>query len=172
MRNDKIKTLKELEKIIKFIRFYGYNKIVWTNGCFDLFHITHLKLLQLCKKKGDILVVGINSNASVKRLKGINRPINNLKNRAEVIAGLTCVDYVISFKDISPKKILDIIKPDIYIKGGDYTIDTINQEERKIIESYGGVVDVIKTSTKFSTSKLIDKIRKSILYEDGKSKCR
>ncbi len=158
--SEKIKTLEELKRIIKNCKKKG-KKIVWTNGCFDLVHITHINLLKKAKVFGDILIVGVNSDNSVRRLKGLNRPINVEKNRLDVIASFESVDYVIAFNEDSPKKIIEIIKPDVYIKGGDYNLDTIVQDERKIVESYNGRIEILKTSVDFSTSKLISKIRES-----------
>ena len=94
--------------------------VIFTNGCFDILHIGHVKLLKYAKTLGSKLIVGINSDSSIKRLKGNNRPINNLNNRKELLEALTCVDEVISFNEDTPYNLINTIKPDIIVKGGDY----------------------------------------------------
>ena len=100
-------------------------KIAATNGCFDILHVGHVKYLKEAKKCGDVLIVGLNSDASVKMLKGETRPINPQNDRAEVLIALSCVDYVVIFDEISPIALLKSIKPDVYVKGADYTIETL-----------------------------------------------
>jgi D-beta-D-heptose 7-phosphate kinase/D-beta-D-heptose 1-phosphate adenosyltransferase len=111
---DKIKTIRMI-----------HNNIVFTNGCFDIMHSAHIRLLQFCKKQGSILVVGLNSDDSIKRLKGSSRPINSIAERCEFIMNLGIVDYIIVFDDDTPEKILSILRPNIIVKGGDYTKETV-----------------------------------------------
>lgn len=131
--------------------------VVMTNGCFDILHAGHVRYLKMSKKCGDVLVVGLNSDSSVKALKGESRPINNQSDRAEVLAGLEAVDYIILFDEISPIKLLETIKPDIYTKGADYTIETL--PEAKTVQSYGGRIEFIQLVEGKSTTKIIDKIK-------------
>ncbi len=134
-------------------------KIAWTNGCFDFMHAGHVDYLERAKNYG-VLVVGLNNDQSVKRYKGDMRPICNEMFRAQVLNALTCVDYIIIFKDKTPIKLIEKIKPDYYIKGGDYTIDTIDQDERRVVESYGGEIVLLPEVEGISTSSIIEKIKK------------
>ena len=120
----KIKNAAELKKIASGLKAKG-KKIVFTNGCFDLLHYGHVKYLEDAKKKGDILIVGLNSDASVKRIKGGNRPILTQKDRIRVVAGLESVDYAVLFKEDTPLKLIKSIKPDILAKGADWNKKTI-----------------------------------------------
>jgi D-beta-D-heptose 7-phosphate kinase/D-beta-D-heptose 1-phosphate adenosyltransferase len=104
-------------------------KVVFTNGCFDVIHSAHIRLLQFAKKQGDILVVGLNTDESIKRFKGDSRPINNIEERCELLKNLGFIDYIIIFKDDTPKKILSLLKPNVLIKGGDYTKESIIGKE-------------------------------------------
>ena len=129
-------------------------KIVMTNGCFDILHPGHIHLLKNAKKLGDILVVAINSDESVKILKGNSRPINDLKTRIKNLETLNVVDYVISFSAETPKKIIENISPDTLVKGGDYNINDIVGAE--FVRSYGGEVKTIKILEGFSTTNTIN----------------
>ena len=129
-------------------------KIVMTNGCFDILHPGHIHLLKNAKKLGDILVVAINSDESVKILKGNSRPINDLKTRIKNLETLNVVDYVISFSAETPKKIIENISPDTLVKGGDYNINDIVGAE--FVRSYGGKVKTIKILEGFSTTNTIN----------------
>ena len=100
-------------------------KIVFTNGCFDILHVGHIRYLSQARSLGDILVVGINTDESVRSLKGPSRPINSLNDRSLLLSELVCVDYVVSFKEQTPLKLIKMIMPDILVKGGDYTLDTV-----------------------------------------------
>jgi len=153
---EKIKTISQILKIVKRLRREG-EKIIFTNGCFDILHIGHVRYLNRAAKYGR-LIVGLNSDQSVRENKGPNRPINKEKIRAEMLASLSCVSYVFMFGTKTVEGLLKKIKPEIYIKGGDYTLDTINQDERKIIENYGGKIIIIPAQTDASTSKIIKKI--------------
>ncbi|GBD38658.1 Bifunctional protein HldE [bacterium HR37] len=132
-------------------------KIVFTNGCFDLFHTGHLHLLEEAKKLGDVLIVAINSDQSVKRLKGAQRPIFDENERAKIIAALGFVDYVVVFEEDTPFELIEELKPDIIVKGGDYTVERV--VGRDIVESHGGRVHIIPLLEGVSTSSLIEKIK-------------
>ncbi|MDZ7315116.1 MAG: D-glycero-beta-D-manno-heptose 1-phosphate adenylyltransferase [candidate division KSB1 bacterium] len=153
----KQKTLAELMEIVALGRSTG-KKVVWTNGCFDILHAGHVLYLHAAKEQGDILIVGVNSDASVRRNKGPQRPINSEKDRLIVLAALECVDYLLLFDDDSPVQLIDQLRPDIYVKGGDYTIDTVNQDERRLVERYGGKIVLIPGVPGLSTSAVIEKI--------------
>ena len=112
-------------------------KLVFTNGCFDVLHAGHVRYLEGARAKGDALVVGLNGDASVRELKGANRPINNEDDRAEVVAGLRSVDAVIIFPDVRATALIERLKPDVYIKGGDYTVESLNPEERAVLDRIG-----------------------------------
>lgn len=133
--------------------------IVSTNGCFDILHIGHVRYLQESKKQGDILVVYLNSDASVKRLKGDSRPINNEADRAEVLAALECVDYVVLFEEDTPCNLIEIVKPDIHTKGGDYNPD--NLPETEVIRANGGDLVFINFVEGKSTTATIEKMKLS-----------
>jgi len=130
--------------------------IVTTNGCFDLIHVGHLRYLQAAKKLGDLLVVGINSDSSVRKLKGEKRPLIPENERAEMLAGLNCVDYVVIFPELEPISLLSELKPDIHVKGGDYTIEQVI--ERKVVEENGGKVIVGLNIAGKSTTNIIQTI--------------
>ncbi len=139
----------------KKIRQSG-KKIVFTNGCFDIIHVGHVRYLTTAKSFGDILIVGLNSDESVKILKGENRPINNEKDRAEVLLGLKAVDYVVIFGERTAENLVSEIRPDIYVKGGDYTVDKI--PEAKIVQSYGGRVELVQFVAGHSTTNILKKL--------------
>ena len=142
--------LKELEP------FRGKKKIVFTNGCFDILHAGHVHYLNECKKLGDILIVGINSDSSIRRLKGEKRPILPLELRAYTLSNLCSVDYVVPFEEDTPYNLIKEIKPDILVKGGDWKPERI--VGREIVESYGGKVITIPFKFDISTSKIIGRI--------------
>lgn len=140
-------------------RIHGKGKrIVFTNGCFDILHIGHITYLRKARQFGDVLIVGINSDASVKRLKGDDRPVNNLSDRAEMLAAMDFVDYVIPFEEDTPKKLIDQVRPDVLVKGGDYSPDNIVGADTVI--QHGGKVEVIPFVDGHSTSAIIKKIQK------------
>lgn len=132
-------------------------KIVFTNGCFDIIHIGHIKYLSEAKKLGDVLVVGLNSDDSVRRLKGTARPINPQNERAEVLDSLKPVDIVVIFEEDTPLELIKLVRPDVLVKGGDYTPDKIVGSD--FVVSYGGKVEIIPYVEGKSTSNLIEKIR-------------
>jgi rfaE bifunctional protein nucleotidyltransferase chain/domain len=135
-----------------------HRKLVVTNGCFDLLHRGHVVYLEGARALGDALLVGVNSDASVRGLKGPDRPVNSEADRAAVLAALQSVDGVCIFTDPTAMRFLSTVKPDIYAKGGDYTIDTINQDERRLIEGQGGKVAILPGVPGKSTSALLEKI--------------
>ena len=133
-------------------------KIVFTNGCFDILHAGHVRYLTAAKSFGDILIVGLNTDESVKKLKGENRPVNNEQDRAEVLLGLKAVDEVVFFGEQTAENLIAEIKPDIYVKGGDYTLETL--PEAKIVQSYGGEVKFVQLVAGRSTTNIINKLGK------------
>ena len=131
-------------------------KIVFTNGCFDILHAGHVRYLTAAKNFGDILIVGLNDDESVRKLKGESRPVNNQFDRAEVLLGLKAVDEVVFFGEQTAENLIAEIKPDIYVKGGDYTLETL--PESKIVQSYGGKVEFVQLVEGRSTTNIIKKI--------------
>jgi len=153
----KIKARKGLLKIAKDLKSKG-KRIVFTNGCFDLLHIGHVRYLEEAKALGDVLVVGVNSDASVRKLKGPKRPILPEEERTEVLSGLGCVDYVTLFDEIDPLKLITSLRPDVLVKGGDWTKEQIVGKDE--VERSGGKVFIIPFVKKASTSNLIETILK------------
>ncbi|MDI6736051.1 MAG: D-glycero-beta-D-manno-heptose 1-phosphate adenylyltransferase [bacterium] len=155
MNIDKIKTIDELKNIISNFKTQG-KKIVFTNGCFDLLHLGHVKYLQEAKNYGDILVVAINSDSSVKAIKGKTRPLIPQEDRAQILSALMCIDYVVIFDELDPARIISELVPDVLIKGGDYQLDEI--KGREIVISAGGQVLTIPEIKGKSTTNLIQTI--------------
>lgn len=133
-------------------------KLVVTNGCFDLLHAGHVSYLERARAHGDALLVGLNGDASVRALKGPNRPINNEADRAVVLSALRCVDAVCIFPEPTATRFLALAQPDIYVKGGDYTPETLNQEERRTVEEAGGHIVILPFIPGKSTTGLIHKM--------------
>ena len=132
--------------------------MVMTNGCFDLLHAGHIATLETARSLGNVLIVAINSDQSVKRLKGNDRPLNNENDRARVLAALACVDAVTVFAEETADSLLETLRPDVYVKGGDYNADTL--PERGIVERYGGRMVFCQLLEGHSTTSLIDACRK------------
>ena len=153
-----------IEKTCSEIRSTG-KKIVFTNGCFDIIHVGHVRYLNAAKKLGDVLIVGLNTDASIKMLKGESRPVNNEKDRAEVLLGLKAVDYVVLFGERTAENLVAQVKPDIYVKGGDYTVEQI--PEAKIVQSCGGEVRLIDFVSGYSTTGTIEKLAAAAEVEHG-----
>lgn len=152
---NKIKNLNDLLKVIT------KNKtMVFTNGCFDIIHAGHVQYLEQAKQLGDILVVGLNSDASVKRLKGANRPINNEDDRAIVLAALESVDYVVLFIEDTPYELIKALQPDVLVKGGDWTADKIVGAD--IVKAKGGTVLSLPFKDGLSSTNIINVISKEI----------
>jgi D-glycero-beta-D-manno-heptose 1-phosphate adenylyltransferase len=140
------------------------HRVVFTNGCFDLMHVGHTRYLQAARELGDLLVVGINTDRSVRSLnKGSDRPIVPEQQRAEVLAALACVDYVVLFDEADPGRLIAEIQPDVLVKGGDWTPDTIIG--RETVEARGGVVKTIPLVPNVSTTAIVEKIRKPVIRE-------
>ena len=129
-----------------------------TNGCFDLLHAGHVNYLEAAREQGDALLVGVNSDAAVRELKGPGRPVNSESDRALVVAALQSVDAVFIFLERDAVQFLEKVQPDIYVKGGDYTLDTMNQDERRLIERQGGRVVLLGHVPGKSTTNLLKKI--------------
>ena len=153
---NKIFTKETLAKTIAAQRMYG-RKIVFTNGCFDLLHPGHIRYLSAARDLGDFLVIGLNSDDSVSRLKGPKRPIQKENVRAELMAALHVVDAIVLFNEDTPLELISYLKPDILVKGGDYTINTIVGAD--VVMQNGGRVEVIPFEDGFSTTNLIDTIK-------------
>ena len=132
-------------------------RIVFTNGCFDILHAGHVEYLNKARSFGDCLVLGLNTDASVRGNKGPSRPINNELNRAKVAGALQAVDYVVLFGEKTAENLIAKVKPDVYVKGGDYTRATL--PEAKIVQSYGGRVEFIQMVAGCSTTNVIKKIQ-------------
>ncbi len=147
----------ELNDLLKKLREEG-KTIVTTNGCFDILHVGHVRYLEKTKSYADVLIVALNSDKSVKSIKGENRPINNENDRAEVLSALKSVDYVVLFDEDSPINLLLQIKPDVYTKGADYNVETL-PEAKKIME-IGTRIEFISFVEGKSTTSIIDKMRK------------
>jgi len=130
-----------------------------TNGCFDLLHVGHVRYLQAARALGDALAVGVNGDKSVRELKGENRPVNNERDRAEVLAALECVDFVTIFPEARATRLLELVRPVVYAKGGDYTAETLNAEERAALEKIGAEIRIIPFEKGYSTSGLLKKLR-------------
>tara|TARA_X000000368_G_scaffold295378_1_gene235084 strand:- start:1910 stop:2383 length:474 start_codon:yes stop_codon:yes gene_type:complete len=150
----------QLDNVINAINNHKIDskKIVFTNGCFDILHVGHIRYLSEAKSLGDILVIGINSDKSVKELKGSSRPINSLSDRALMLSELSYVDYVISFEEQTPLELIKIIMPDILVKGGDYTVENVVGSS-EVIHS-GGQVKLLQFHNGYSSTNYIDKIKK------------
>ncbi len=153
----KIFLLDQLLARIDFWRLLG-DKIVFTNGCFDILHEGHIHLLSSCNEFGERVIVGLNSDISVKKLKGDSRPVNTGQSRAVVLASLQFVDAVILFDEDTPEKLIHIVKPDVLVKGGDWKKEEIVGGE--FVESYGGKVKTIAYLKGFSTTEIIAKSKK------------
>lgn len=150
-------TVEKLEALRIELRGH-HQKIVFTNGVFDILHAGHVTYLAAARALGDILVVGLNSDASVTRLKGPTRPVNTSDDRAVVLCALRAVDHVVLFDDDTPQRLIEVLLPDILVKGGDYTRDTIVGAD--LVESTGGRVVVIPLVEGRSTTDVINRVRK------------
>jgi D-beta-D-heptose 7-phosphate kinase/D-beta-D-heptose 1-phosphate adenosyltransferase len=155
---EKIKTQDEIVNIVNRLNSEG-KTIVFTNGCFDLIHAGHIFYLEKAKEFGDFLIVGLNSDASIKKIKGENRPLISQEHRAIVLAALECVDYVLIFEEEDPFKLISLLKPHVLVKGGDWTKDTIIG--RDLVEANGGKVYSLPLINGLSTSGIIENILKS-----------
>lgn len=156
---EKLFSLTQLKKIINEKKKKGEN-IVLANGCFDLIHVGHIRYLRESKKIGDILVVALNSDKSVQKLKGKGRPLLKKEERIKILSSFSFVDYITVFQEDNVNKILLSLKPDIHAKGSDYTKETV--PEKRTVKSYGGKIAITGGPKVKSTSKLIEKIAKKV----------
>lgn len=155
----KIKTPDEILSIVNELR-NKEKRIVFTNGCFDILHVGHTKLLKKARSYGDVLILGLNSDKSVERLKGPERPIIKENERADILSSLECVDYVVFFDGDDPCSLISMIKPDVHVKGGDYSpADYCSMPEAKLVEEYGGKIELVTLVEGKSTSDIINKIK-------------
>lgn len=154
--NSKVKTLKELKDILRRPRGF---RVVWVNGCFDIFHAGHVNLLKEAYAFGEVLVVGLNSDKSIQALKGKERPIIKQEYRAAVLAAMSWVDYIVIFDELRPLKELEVVQPDFFVKGSDYSVETINRDERMIVDRYNGEFKFIENLEDISTTWIARKIK-------------
>ena len=152
------KHIPDANKLVPLVASYrnAGRKIVFTNGCFDILHAGHVSYLNRAKALGDILIIGVNSDDSIRRLKGATRPINPLSDRIQVLSGLGCVDHLVAFEEDTPSNLIRLICPDVYVKGGDYTKQTL--PEALLVEQLGGVVELLPFVENRSTTRIIERI--------------
>jgi rfaE bifunctional protein nucleotidyltransferase chain/domain len=162
----KLKKRHSLEQLIEIINGHKQKgeKVVLANGCFDLIHVGHIRYLKESRDKGDVLVVALNSDTSVRTLKGKGRPILQEKEREEIISSFYFVDYVTFFDELNVEKILLALKPDIHAKGSDYTEDTV--PEKETVKKYGGTIAITGGPKIKSTSQLIEEIASKLEEEE------
>lgn len=147
----KLITLNTAKKKVEALRKSG-KKIVFTNGCFDIIHSGHIKVLRKCRELGDVVIVGLNSDSSIRQLKGEKRPVNSLRDRVEVLSAISYVDYIIVFNELTPYNLVKVIKPDFLVKGGDYkAADVVGREFAKKVV----IISLLKDR---STTNIIEKI--------------
>jgi D-glycero-beta-D-manno-heptose 1-phosphate adenylyltransferase len=155
---NKIIGFDELDRLLAFWRFKNY-KIVFTNGCFDILHLGHIEYLSRASDLGDILIIGLNSDESVKRIKGEQRPLQDQESRAVLLASLSFVNAVVLFEEDTPYNLIEKIKPEILVKGGDYKPEEIVGYD--IVKAKGGKTITIDFKQGFSSSRIIEKIKKT-----------
>ena len=156
MRDAKVRSLRELLPLRRALA-RGGRTVVLTNGCFDLLHAGHVRLLRRARAEGDVLVVALNTDASVRRLKGPGRPIFPLRERLEVLAAFADVDYVTWFSEPTPRRIVAALRPDVLVKGGDWPVERI--VGREVVQAGGGSVHSLPLLPGYSTTALIERIR-------------
>jgi len=156
----KVVELKELSDRCEKLRLAG-KRIVATNGCFDLLHVGHVRYLQAARALGDLLVVGLNGDRSVRQLKGAGRPLAPECDRAEILAALASIDLVTIFPETRATKFLAAVRPEIYVKGGDYSPETLDEEERAVLKEIEAEIRLIPFERGYSTTGLIEQICKS-----------
>ncbi|MEI7553641.1 adenylyltransferase/cytidyltransferase family protein [Candidatus Chlorohelix sp.] len=163
--NERILKREKLAEFGEICRKQG-KRLIFTNGVFDLMHVGHVRCLSDARNMGDLLVVGVNSDSSTRKLKGTLRPLMPEQDRAEMLLSLRCVDYVTIFEEISADETLTLLKPALYVKGGDYTLSNLSESkpgakplmEEKTVKSYGGEIELIPYIKGYSTTELIEKI--------------
>ena len=143
---------------LDFYRQQG-RKVVFTNGCFDILHRGHITYLNRAKALGDVLIVGVNSDAGIQRLKGPDRPINTLEDRVQVLAALSCIDHLIGFEEDTPCNLIRALRPNVFVKGGDYTRERL--PEAPLVEELGGVVHILPFVQDRSTTRIIERIQQA-----------
>lgn len=153
----KVVSVAELAEISANLGREG-RRLVVTNGCFDLLHVGHIRYLEAARARGDALAVGVNGDASVRSLKGEGRPLNHENDRAEVLAALGCVDFVAVFEQVRATEFLKRVRPAVYVKGGDYAPETLNPEERAILQNIGAEITIIPFEHGYSTTSLIGRM--------------
>lgn len=156
----KIIQINELAARSKELRAAG-KKLVATNGCFDLLHVGHVRYLQAARALGDVLAVGVNGDQSARELKGPGRPLNNEHDRAEVLAALEDVDLVVIFPELRATQFIEAAEPAVYVKGGDYTLETLNTEEREALQRAGADIRIVPFERGFSTTRLLEQLRRN-----------
>ncbi len=155
MASKKLKTLQEIQELT--VQYQKQGKIVvFANGCFDLLHAGHTRYVQSARSLGDVLVLGLNGDESVRALKGKGRPVMNEQERVEMVVALECLDYVVVFNDLTVDHILRVLKPDVHAKGTDYTEGTV--PEKATVLSYGGKVAIVGGPKDYSTSDYLQRI--------------
>ena len=152
----KIIKKNELERLLNIWRFQG-KKLVFTNGCFDILHLGHIDYLSKAKDQGDVLIIGLNTDASVKRIKGSNRPINDEQARSMILASLRFVDVVVFFDEDTPYDLISFVKPDILVKGSDYKVEEIVGYD--IVKNNGGQIITLDLAAGYSTTGILEKIK-------------
>ena len=151
---EKLKSPEELAAICAAMGEAG-RKLVFTNGCFDLLHVGHVRYLQQARALGDALLIAVNGDASVRALKGPTRPVNNEQDRAEVLAALECVDFLTIFHSERVTDLVSGIRPQIYAKGGDYTVDSLDAGERAALQAYGADIRILPLVPGKSTTRIL-----------------
>lgn len=154
----KIVAVDELARVSAGLRDAG-KKLVLTNGCFDLLHVGHVRYLQAARELGDALAVGLNGDESVRALKGEGRPVNSEMDRAEVLAALACVDYIAVFPQVRATTLIEAVRPAIYVKGGDYTPETLDVEERAALAKVSAEISILPFEREYSTTRLLEQTR-------------
>ena len=165
----KIKALQEISTLVAQQQEDG-KTVVFANGCFDLLHVGHIRYLQAARALGDLLVLGLNGDKSVRQLKGSGRPLMNQDERAEILAALECVDYLVLFDNLTAEEILERLKPDIHAKGTDYTQESV--PERDTVLSYGGSIAIVGDPKDHSTKNFLRQIAESNPSPESKSRSK
>ena len=155
---EKILSTEQASTIATEMRAAG-RKLVFTNGCFDLLHVGHVRYLQAARALGDALLVAINGDESVRALKGQGRPLNRAADRAEVVAALECVDQIVVFPEVRATAVLQKIRPAIYVKGGDYNVDSLHADERAVLDKIAAEIRILPFESGYSTSGLCERIK-------------
>jgi len=153
----KLKTAGELAVLRAKLDSRG-QRLVFTNGCFDLLHVGHIRYLQAARAQGEVLVVALNGDDSVRALKGPTRPVNNQLDRAEILSALSCVDFVTIFQSVRVTELLKTVKPHVYVKGGDYTLESLDPDERAAAEAAKARIEIIPLVPGKSTTGTLQKI--------------